>query len=86
MSGGANVAQQAGLIDDMEIHLVPVPLGDGARLFDNLGDAEVELTCVRAIEAPGATHLGYRVVRRLCPAARTFDNGSSRRRRLPTDG
>src|SRR2546422_1024116 len=36
--------------------------GDGARLFDNLGDAEVELKQVRAVEAPGVTHLKYRVV------------------------
>ena len=37
-------------------------LGDGARLFDNLGDAEVRLEQVRAVEAPGVTHLKYRVV------------------------
>jgi hypothetical protein len=39
-----------------------VLLGDGARLFDNLGDAEVRLEQVRAVEAPGVTHLKYRVV------------------------
>jgi hypothetical protein len=37
-------------------------LGDGARLFDNLGDAEVRLAQIRAVEAPGVTHLKYRVV------------------------
>jgi hypothetical protein len=37
-------------------------LGDGARLFDNLGAAEVELEQVRAVEAPGVTHLKYTVV------------------------
>jgi hypothetical protein len=37
-------------------------LGDGARLFDNLGAAEVELEQVRAVEAPGVTHLKYAVV------------------------
>ncbi len=66
LSGGANVAQQylkAGLIDQMQIHVVPVLLGHGARLFDNLGGAEVELECTRAIEAPGVTHVTYRVVR-----------------------
>lgn len=66
LSGGANVAQQylrAGLIDELNIHLVPVLLGDGARLFDDLGDAKVGLECIRAIEAPGVTHLSYRVVK-----------------------
>ena len=46
LGGGANIAQQylsAGLIDEMEIHLVPVLLGGGARLFENLADAKVEL-------------------------------------------
>ena len=66
LGGGANVAQQylkAGLIDEMHISLVPILLGDGARLFDNLGGAEVGLECTRAVEAPGVTHLTYRVVR-----------------------
>jgi len=63
--GGGQVAQQylaAGLLDELELHVVPVVLGDGARLFDNLGDAEVQLEQVRAVEAPGVTHLKYRVV------------------------
>jgi dihydrofolate reductase len=66
LGGGANIAQQylrAGLVDEMQIHLVPVLLGDGVRLFENLGTGEVALECTRAIEAPGVTHLGYRVVR-----------------------
>lgn len=66
LAGGADVAQQylaAGLIDEMEIHVVPVLLGDGARLFDNLGGATVKLEQVRAIEAPGVTHLKYGVVK-----------------------
>ena len=64
LSGGANVAQQyfkAGLIDEMQIHLVPVFLGDGAQLFDNLDGAEVGLEVARVVEAPGVTHLTYRV-------------------------
>jgi dihydrofolate reductase len=64
LSGGADVAQQylkAGLIDEMEIHLVPIMLGSGARLFDNLGDDPPALECTRVVEAPGVTHLTYRV-------------------------
>jgi dihydrofolate reductase len=65
LGGGANVAQQylkAGLIDEMHLHIVPVLLGDGARLFDNLGGSDVRLECTRVIEAPGVTHLTYRVL------------------------
>jgi dihydrofolate reductase len=63
--GGAQVANQylaAGLLDELELHVVPVVLGDGARLFDNLGDAAVQLEQIRAVEAPGVTHLSYRRV------------------------
>jgi dihydrofolate reductase len=63
--GGAEVANQylaAGLLNEIELHVVPLLLGDGARLFDNLGGAEVQLEQVRAVEAPGVTHLKYRVV------------------------
>jgi dihydrofolate reductase len=63
--GGAEVIQQylaAGLLDELELHIVPVLLGNGARLFDNLGGAEIELEQVRAVEAPGVTHLKYRVM------------------------
>jgi dihydrofolate reductase len=62
--GGAQAIQQylaAGLLDELELHIVPVLLGDGARLFDNLADAEVELEQVRALEAPGVTHLKYKL-------------------------
>ncbi len=64
--GGAQVAQEylaTGLLDELEFHVVPVVLGDGARLSDNLRDAEVQLEQVRAIEAPGVTHLKYRSVK-----------------------
>jgi dihydrofolate reductase len=63
--GGAEVINQylaAGLLDELELHVVPVLLGEGARLFDNLGDAEVQLEQVRAVEAPGVAHLKYQVV------------------------
>jgi len=67
IGGGAELINQylaAGLLDELELHVVPVLLGDGARLFDNLGDDEVQLEQLRprAIEAPGVTHLKYRVV------------------------
>jgi dihydrofolate reductase len=64
--GGGQVVQQylaAGLLDELELHVVPVVLGDGARVFDNLGDADVQLEQVRAVEAPGVAHLKYRVVK-----------------------
>jgi dihydrofolate reductase len=63
--GGAQVVDQylaAGLLNELELHVVPVLLGDGARLFDNLADAEVRLEQIRAVEAPGVTHLKYTVV------------------------
>ena len=66
LSGGANIAQQylkAGLIDDIQLHLVPVLLGSGARLFDNPAGPNPGLECTRVVEAPGVTHLRYRVVR-----------------------
>jgi dihydrofolate reductase len=63
--GGAQVINQylgAGLLDELELHIVPVLLGGGARLFDNLGGAEIKLEQIRAVEAPGVTHLKYRVM------------------------
>jgi hypothetical protein len=51
------------LIEEMEIHVVPLLLGGGARLFDHLGALDVRLEPVRTIEGPGVTHLKYRVVK-----------------------
>ncbi|HXM58945.1 MAG TPA: dihydrofolate reductase family protein [Candidatus Dormibacteraeota bacterium] len=51
-----------GLLDEIQIHLVPVLLGGGVRLFDHLGGS-VQLELVRVVDAPGVTHLRYRVVR-----------------------
>lgn len=62
--GGAQAIQQymaAGLLDELELHVVSVLLGDGERLFDNLGNAEPQLEQVRAVEAPGVTHLKYKL-------------------------
>lgn len=61
VAGGAKAAQQyleAGLVDEMEIHLVPVLLGEGERLFDGLGDLH-GLQLVRTIAAPDVTHLKF---------------------------
>jgi dihydrofolate reductase len=63
--GGAQIINQylaAGLLDELELHIVPVLLGGGARLFDDLGGAEIKLEQVRAVEAPGVTHVKYRVM------------------------
>jgi len=65
LGGGAAVAQQylaAGLIDELGLHVAPVMLYDGTRLFDNLAGADIELEPVRVVEAPGVVHLKYRVV------------------------
>jgi dihydrofolate reductase len=67
IGGGANVVRQylaAGLLDEMVISVVPVLLGSGARLFDNLGDAQPTLEQVQAIEAPGVTHIRYVAAKR----------------------
>ena len=62
--GGADMINQylaSGLLDELELHVVPLLLGGGARLFDNVG-ADVKLEQVRAIAAPGVTHVTYRVL------------------------
>jgi dihydrofolate reductase len=62
---GANVVQQclrAGLLDEFTIHQVPVLLGRGVRLLDGL-EPSVELELVGVVDAPGVTHLTYRVLK-----------------------
>jgi dihydrofolate reductase len=64
--GSANIAQQclkAGLLDEIHLDLVPVLLGGGVRLFDNLGAAPIELEILRVVEGLGVTHLHYHVVK-----------------------
>lgn len=60
------VAQQclkAGLLDELSLHIVPVLLGGGVRLFDHLGADHIELECTQAVNTPKALHLGFRVVK-----------------------
>jgi dihydrofolate reductase len=62
----ASIAQQclkAGLLDEIYIDLVPVLLGGGVRLFEDTGRAPVPLETIQVIQAPGVTHLGFRVVK-----------------------
>ena len=62
LGGGADAVQQylaAELLDEILVSIVPVLLGSGARLFDNLGDPRPTLEQVEAIEAPGVTHISY---------------------------
>jgi dihydrofolate reductase len=62
---GASVAQQAiaaGLVDELHLHVAPIVLGDGRRLFDNVGDKPVRLELLSVVQGR-ALHQRYRVVR-----------------------
>lgn len=64
MVHGADLAQsllRAGVLDEMEIHLVPVLIGEGRPLFDHLGADPIDLELTRVLEAPGVTHLRFTV-------------------------
>lgn len=66
VAGGAEVAQQylaARLLDELQIHVAPVLLGHGVRLFDQIGADAPQLELARVIDSPAVTHLHYRVVR-----------------------
>jgi len=61
---GAATAQaclRAGLLDEIELHLMPVLLGQGRRLFEDLPPDHIELELLRALDGPGVLHLRYRV-------------------------
>jgi dihydrofolate reductase len=65
VAGGAETVQQlvaAGLVDEIQLHVAPLFLGRGKRLFDELG-REIELERMRVVDSPGVTHLKYRVVK-----------------------
>jgi dihydrofolate reductase len=64
IAGGASAIRQylaAGLLDELYLHIVPVILGDGERLLENVGDPTLEP--VKAIASPSVTHVKYRVAR-----------------------
>jgi dihydrofolate reductase len=66
LGGGANVIQQylaAGLIDELEIHVVPLLLGSGERLFVNVDPQKVNLQAIRTVAGSGVTHLKYRALK-----------------------
>ncbi len=61
-----NVAHQylqAGLLDEISLHIVPVLLGNGVPLFDHLDLQHIELECTGAVNTPRVTHMTYRVIK-----------------------
>jgi dihydrofolate reductase len=65
VGGGANVVQQylrAGLVDELQIHVAPLLLGGGVRLFAD-AESPTNLELDRVVDSPGATHLRYRLAR-----------------------
>ncbi|MFC8075628.1 dihydrofolate reductase family protein [Streptomyces sp. NPDC057307] len=66
IAGGAHTVQQylrARLVDELQLHVIPVLFGAGLRLFDNLGLGSHDLEPIRVVDTPGATHLKYRILR-----------------------
>ena len=64
LSGGATVVQQAlaaDLIDELHLHITPVLVGQGIRLFEGQPDRLTDLELLRIIDAPGVTHISYRI-------------------------
>jgi dihydrofolate reductase len=65
IGGGGEIINEylaAGLVDEVELHVVPILLGSGSRLFEGVGP-DLKLEQLRAVEAPGVAHLKYRVVK-----------------------
>jgi dihydrofolate reductase len=66
ISGGADTVRQfieAGMLDELQIHLAPVLLSEGVRLFERIDPDAVELEVTRVVDSPRVTHLRYRVVK-----------------------
>jgi dihydrofolate reductase len=67
LAGGASVVNQylaAGLVDEIDVSIAPVILGGGERLFEGVEPDALELEQARSVEAPGVTHIRYRVKQR----------------------
>lgn len=65
LGGGAEAGQQylaAGLLDELQLNVAPILLGDGARLFENVG-TDLKLEPVRVVGTPEVTHVKYRVLK-----------------------
>ena len=65
IAGGGEAAQQflrAGLLDVVQVHVAPVFLGDGVRLFDGIPLDTVTLEAERVVASPNVTHLRFRVI------------------------
>ncbi len=66
VGGGAHAIQQylkSRLLDELEIHVVPVVFGSGVRFFENTGSEHIELERTRVMVSPGVTHLWFRVLK-----------------------
>jgi dihydrofolate reductase len=66
VAGGADTVQQsldAGLLDELQIHLAPVLLAAGVRLFDRIDPTRLQLEPTRVVDSPAVTHLRYRIGR-----------------------
>ena len=64
--GGASVGQQyiaAGLVDEIQIHLVPVLFGDGTRMFEQVGEEHIQLEPTEVIKTAAAIHMHFRIVK-----------------------
>jgi dihydrofolate reductase len=56
-------ALKAGLVDEIHVDVAPILIGGGVSLFDHFGSAPINLECIGNIQAPGVTHLGFRVIK-----------------------
>jgi dihydrofolate reductase len=66
VAGGANTIQQylsAGLVDEMQIHVAPLLLGGGIRLFGDLETEQIEVEGTGVVESPAVTHLKFRLIK-----------------------